>query len=181
MHLDLDDLAIRSYQESDLPQLVKQANDRAIWLNLTDGFPHPYTMQNGRDWISIATSQEPETNFAIVSGNDAVIGGVGLEIKADIYRCTAEIGYWLGRAWWGQGIATRALRALTDWGLRTFALERLQAGVFETNPASARVLEKAGYRLEGRLKRNVIKDGKVLDLMLYATTRPEYHKPEEEE
>ncbi len=177
MRLEIGDEAIRNYRESDLQQLVQQADDRAVWINLTDGFPHPYTEQNGREWIAHATSQDPQTNFAIVDSDDAVIGGIGLEIGRDIYRVSAEIGYWLGQTHWGSGIATRALSALTGWAFGNLQLERLQAGVFENNPASARVLEKAGYRLEGRMSRKVIKDGVVQDLLLYAITRINYGIP----
>jgi [ribosomal protein S5]-alanine N-acetyltransferase len=171
MHLDLGEQAIRNYREEDLQQLIRQADDHAVWQNLTDMFPHPYTADKGRDWIKHATSQEPRTNFAIVDNVDHVIGGIGLELERDIYRVSAEIGYWLGREWWGQGIATRAVRAMTDWAFNTFTLERIQAGIFETNPASGRVLEKAGYLLEGRLRRKVIKEGRVRDLLMYARLR----------
>ncbi len=171
MHLDLGEQTIRNYREEDLEQLIRRANEYTVWRNLTDMFPHPYTEDSGREWIKYATGQDPQTNFAIVDNGDRVIGGIGLEIERDIYRVSAEIGYWLGLEWWGQGIATRAVRALTDWAFTTFTLERIQAGVFETNPASRRVLEKAGYRLEGRLYRKVIKEGKVLDLYMYARLR----------
>jgi [ribosomal protein S5]-alanine N-acetyltransferase len=171
MYLKLGEQTIRSYREEDLQQLIRHADDHAVWQNLTDMFPHPYTKESGRDWINHATSQEPQTNFAIADKGDRVIGGIGLELERDVYRVSAEIGYWLGLEWWGQGIATRALRALTEWAFTTFALERIQAGIFETNPASGRVLEKAGYSLEGRLRRKVIKEGRVLDLLMYARVR----------
>ena len=171
MFLDLGGQAVRNYREEDLQHLVSQADEYDIWRNLTDQFPHPYTEEKGREWLKYATSQEPRTNFAIVDSEDGLIGGIGFELEHDIYRISAEIGYWLGKDWWGQGIATRAVQALTDWAFNNFALERIQAGIFETNPASGRVLEKAGYNLEGRLRRKVIKEGEVLDLFMYSRLR----------
>ena len=88
-----------------------------------------------------------------------------------MYRRTAEVGYWLGEPFWGQGIATHALQAFTEYAFATFDLVRLQAFVKEWNPASARVLEKCGFTLEGRLRKNVTKDGKTVDQLLYALVR----------
>jgi RimJ/RimL family protein N-acetyltransferase len=99
------------------------------------------------------------------------VGGVGLEPMADVYRLTATVGYWLGEPFWGRGFATQALRALSAYAFSTFDLHRLEAAVFGWNLASARVLEKAGYSLEGRLRRSVIKDGRIADSLLYARLR----------
>ena len=88
-----------------------------------------------------------------------------------MYRRSAEIGYWLAEPFWGQGIATRAVRALSDWAFASFDLVRIFAAVFETNPASARVLEKAGFALEGRLRQSITKNGRTFDELLYARLR----------
>jgi RimJ/RimL family protein N-acetyltransferase len=115
-------------------------------------------------------ASRPETNFAIdVEGN--AVGGIGFVLQDDVHRIAAEIGYWLGEPLWGRGIATAALCAVTEYAFATFELRRLYASVFEWNPASCRVLEKAGYSCEGKLKRSVIKDGKTIDQFLYAITR----------
>ena len=100
-----------------------------------------------------------------------MIGGIGLELGSDIFQRSAEMGYWLGEPFWGRGIATEAVRAITNYAFSTFNLCRIYAGVFEWNPASMRVLEKAGYICEGRLKKSVFKDGRVIDQFLYAMTR----------
>jgi ribosomal-protein-alanine N-acetyltransferase len=110
------------------------------------------------------------TSYAIEVDGEAV-GGIGLAIGADVHRLGAEIGYWLGEAVWGRGIATAVVRTLTPWAFATFGLERIFAGVFSSNPASMRVLEKCGYVREGVLRRAVIKDGRMLDQVLYAVTR----------
>jgi len=111
-------------------------------------------------------------NFAIEDDGQAV-GGIGLIPGTDVDRVSAEVGYWLGRAVWGRGLATRAVRSLTAWTFATFDVTRLFATPFSFNPASARVLEKAGWRREGVLRNAVVKEGRVADLLVYAITREE--------
>lgn len=134
---------------------------------MRDSFPFPYTVEDARAWIGFASGQCPETNFAIADVEEA-IGGIGLRLGEDVFHRTAEIGYWLGEPHWGKGIATRAVQALTDYAFQSFDLARIQATVYEWNPASARVLEKAGYVCEGRLRKSITKDGKTIDQFLYA-------------
>ena len=102
---------------------------------------------------------------------DVAVGGIGAELRDDVERCSAEVGYWLGEPYWGRGIATRTLAAFTRFAFTAYDLERLYAAPFASNPASCRVLQKAGYRLEGRMRRSAIKDGKVQDQLLYAILR----------
>ena len=162
---------LRAWRRSDISSLVRYANNRKIWINLRDIFPHPYTRAEAEKWIAICESnQGPTTNFAIELQGEA-IGGIGCRLLDDVNCKTAEIGYWLGEPFWGRGIATAALKQTTEYAFQTFSLERLQASVFEWNPASARVLEKAGYILEGRLRRSIFKDGRLDDSLLYARVR----------
>ena len=170
IHLALPDCIVRSWQATDAEAIVRHANDRRVWLNLRDRFPHPYTPADADRWIREAMAARPETQFAIAVGAEAA-GGIGLELQGDVCRGTAEIGYWLGAAYWGRGIATEAVRAATAYGFAALDLRRIFAGVFAWNASSRRVLEKAGYTLEGRLRRAVIKDGRVLDTFLYAIVR----------
>lgn len=170
MEMVLTRCAVRSYRPEDAPALARHADDRRVWLNLRDRFPHPYTLADAERWIREATSAAPETHFAIAVDGEAA-GGVGLELQGDVYRRSAELGYWLGAAHWGRGIATEAVRAVTAHGFEALGLGRIYAAVFEWNSASRRVLEKAGYALEGRLRRAVTKDGRTLDLYLYAVVR----------
>jgi RimJ/RimL family protein N-acetyltransferase len=158
---------VRSWIESDIPALAAHANDREVWLNLRDRFPHPYGRPDAEIWIACASGQDPQRSFAITF-KDVAIGGIGLELQADVHRLTAEIGYWLGRIYWGQGLATAAVNAVTSFGFKTLGLCRLYAMVFEHNGASCRVLEKCGYQLEGRMRKSVIKAGRTLDQLLYA-------------
>ena len=153
-----------------MPALVKYADNRNIWLNLKDRFPNPYREADAQKWIERASAQQSELTYAIAS-NEEAIGGIGLQLQHDVHRRSAEIGYWLGEPFWGQGIATKALAALTEYAFVNLGLIRLYASVFEWNPASARVLEKAGYTYEGRLRKSVTKDGKTIDQLLYAIVR----------
>jgi ribosomal-protein-alanine N-acetyltransferase len=158
LSIDLGPCRIRTFQPDDDTSIAVHADDRAVWINLRDRFPNPYTLDHAREWLRMVVGQTPSTDFAIAPG-------------ADVYRRTAEIGYWLGRAFWGRGIASAAVKAVTEHAFGHFELDRLHAGVFAWNPASARVLEKAGYRLEGRLRSAVTKDGRTTDQLLYAITR----------
>jgi len=99
------------------------------------------------------------------------VGGIGVHPGQDVYPHTATVGYWLGEQFWRRGIMTEVVTAVTDLCFDNFPLRRISAEVFANNPASARVLEKAGFTFEGRLKNNVMKDGQVLDSLLCARTK----------
>lgn len=164
-------ITLRRWRESDLDSLVRYANNRAVWLNLRDRFPHPYTRGDAEGWIALCKSEpEPALQFAIDLDGEA-IGGVGLENLDDVYRMTANIGYWVAEPFWGRSIATAALIETTAYAFARFRFERIQATVFGWNPRSARVLEKAGYALEGRLRNSIFKDGRLTDSLLYARFR----------
>jgi RimJ/RimL family protein N-acetyltransferase len=156
----------------DLPSLVRHANNRRVWLQLRDRFPHPYTEAHAREFLDHVMGESPSTVWAIIVDGEAA-GGIGIVRLADVERVSAEIGYWLGERYWGRGIATEAVRAVTKEAFRRFDLERLFAVPFADNAASIRVLEKAGYVLEGRMRRSAIKDGVIRDQLLYASYREE--------
>ncbi|HEX3553087.1 MAG TPA: GNAT family N-acetyltransferase [Thermoanaerobaculia bacterium] len=172
MRLETERLVLRPWREGDEESLVRHANNRKVWINLRDHFPHPYTLSDARSWIGrCVAAPRPPTSLAVEYAGEA-IGGVGLLPMADVARFTAEVGYWFGEAWWGRGFATEALRRLTGYAFESFQYERLEAWVFATNPASARVLEKAGYEREAILRRAAFKDGRFLDCHLYVRLRP---------
>ena len=171
LEIEAHGFALRPWRKGDEAALAKYANNRRVWINLTDRFPHPYTHDEAEAWIKrVEARGEPARNLAIVVEGGPV-GGIGVSPNVDVYRRSAEIGYWLGEPFWGRGIATEALRLMTDYVFANFDFERLQAIVFEWNPASCRVLEKAGYALEARLAKGVYKDGEVIDGLLYARLR----------
>ena len=170
MRIELGEWCIRSFVATDAESIAKYANNRRISLNLRDRFPYPYTRADAEGFVAAAGTQRPESDFAIASARE-VIGGIGFHAQSDVHRLTAEVGYWLGEPYWGRGIATHALHAFTEWVFATTPLVRLYAHVFAWNPASARVLEKAGYTLEGRLRSSVIKDGQIIDQLMYGIVR----------
>ena len=167
MHIDIGEWQVRSHCADDAESLTRYANNRNVSRNLRDAFPFPYTLADATEWLGHAIERSPESNWAIASATE-VIGGIGLTFGSDVHRRSAEIGYWLGEPFWGRGIATAALIAVTEYAFAEHDLARLHAGVYEWNPASARVLEKAGYVLEGRLRKSVTKDGQTIDQLVYA-------------
>ena len=172
MQLDLESCGVRSFRETDAAELARHADNRNVWLQLRDRFPHPYTVDDARGFIAFASGADPETAFA-VTVDDRPVGSIGTVLGEDVERCSAEVGYWLGESYWGQGIATRALVGFTRYAFAAYELERLFAVPLAANAASCRVLEKAGYRLEGRMRRSAVKDGIVQDQLLYAVLRGE--------
>ena len=170
MQLVLERCTIRPWRPDDAESLVKHANNHKVWLGLRDRFPHPYTIQDAHEFLQRATSEQPTTKFCI-EVNGRAVGGMGICLGQDVHRHTATLGYWLGENFWRRGIMTEAVAAFTDFWFDNFPLHRISAEVFANNPASARVLEKAGFVFEGRLKNNAIKDGELLDSLLHARTQ----------
>ena len=166
MKLNLKDFVIRTWKETDRVSLQKHANNRKVWANLRDLFPHPYTLEDARWWINHAQEETPECSFAIAN-EEGIIGGIGLILQEDIHQYSAELGYWLAEPYWGQGIMTEAVMSITEYAFIQYPLIRIFAGPFSHNIASQRVLEKAGYQKEGLLRNHVIKDGQILHQVLY--------------
>jgi ribosomal-protein-alanine N-acetyltransferase len=170
MELLLDRCTIRDWRLDDAASLAKHANNRKVWLGLRDLFPHPYSVDDAKQFLQRTTSAQLTTDFCIeIEGSAA--GGIGIRIGEDVHRHTAEVGYWVSEGFWGRGIASDAVTAFTDYCFENFPLYRIYAEPYANNPPSLRVLEKAGFVLEGRLKKNVIKDGRILDSLLYAKTK----------
>ena len=170
MEIRLATCTLRPWRAGDEPALARHANNRKVWLNLRDAFPHPYTRADADAWIASNAGVEPARNLAIEVGGEAV-GSVGVSPLPDVHRKSAEIGYWLAEPMWGRGIMTEAVAAATENAFRILDVVRLQAAVFEWNAASMRVLEKCGYEREGWLRKSVWKDGKLIDSALYAIVR----------
>lgn len=171
MELTLTCAALRPWRAGDEAPLVRHANNRNVSRNMRDLFPFPYTTADAREWLERTAGESPTQNFAIVV-DGAAGGGIGLRLGTDVFRRSVELGYWLGEPFWGRGIATEAARAVTDYAFVTFDVCRVEAWVFGWNPASMRVLEKAGFTLEGRARNAVTKDGRSGDRVLYASVRP---------
>lgn len=170
MPLFLTRCTIRPWRPEDAESLARYASDREVSKTLRDMFPYPYTIDNAHEFLTRTVSKTPPENFCI-DINGVAVGGIGIHPQTDVHRFTAQIGYWLGREFWGRGIMSEAVAAFTEWGFETSDFRRIYAYAYSSNPASARVLEKAGFLLEGRLKHDVYKAGEFLDSLLYAKTR----------
>ena len=170
LELPMAGAVVRTWQEKDLAPLVEYANDREVARQLRDRFPHPYETAHGVGFLHWVAQQPVECAWAIAV-DGAAVGGIGLVFQHDVDRVSAEIGYWLGRPFWGRGLTTAALRTVTAYAFEQFDLARIFAVPFESNRGSIRVLEKAGYVLEGRMRRSAIKYGEIQDQRLYATYR----------
>ncbi len=156
---------LRPWKKGDEESLAENANNVKVWRNLTNLFPHPYTKKDAKDWIKrCQKKKEKKTKFAIIIDGKAV-GAIGFDLKekGSMKIKSATIGYWLGEIFWGRGIVTKALKLVTDYIFKNFDIFRVQAKVLESNAASCRVLEKAGYKLEGRLRKHIFKEGKLMD------------------
>ena len=167
MQLTLERSVVSSWRPADAESLARYANNRKIWINLRDAFPHPYTIHDAREFIRAIRSRTPETTFAIAVG-DEPIGSIGFVLHRDVERVSAEIGYWLAEPFWGRGITAEALSAVTKFAIEQHGLTRIYAVPFAWNAPSCRVLEKAGYVLEARLRKSAVKDGKLTDQLQYA-------------
>lgn len=161
---------MRRPRRSDARDLAELANDWAIAKNLRDAFPHPYTLADAEGYLERCESGAIPHSFAITV-DDRLVGGCGLKLQQDIERCSAEIGYWVGTPYWGRGLATAAVGAVTEYAFEQLGLLRVYALPFAHNAASARVLEKAGFVREGVLRNAAIKAGRPVDMIMYAVTR----------
>lgn len=167
MRIEFGEYSIRDWVKEDAGSLARHANNCKVAMWLRDRFPCPYTRSDAQAFLSVVAQQGLRTTFAIATADEA-IGGIGLEFGADVHRFTAELGYWLGEPFWGRGIMTDAVQRFTAWAFENFEVHRLYATVFEGNGASARVLEKAGFQREGRLRASVFKNGRIMNQLLYA-------------
>ena len=170
MLLDLGDLRVRNWRKQDLECLVRYANNQKIAANLRDQFPHPYTRREGIEYLNYVCSARIPFSFAIEFGDEA-IGGIGFKQGGDIARLSLEMGYWLAEAFWGRGLTTRAVTAASDCAFDSYQVVRIFATAFAHNVASMRVLEKSGFQREGILRRSAIKNGVILDQVMYAKVR----------
>lgn len=167
MRLDCGSCIVRDWKDGDREALLRFANDRRVWRNLKDRFPHPYGEAEADAWLALNREHPDSGNWAI-EVNALAVGGIGIKPGADVYAKTANIGYWLGAPFWGRGIMTAAVRAVADYALSQRGVRRLEAMVYEWNPASMRVLEKCGFTREAVLRNSVFKDGQLIDSTLYA-------------
>ena len=159
--------ALRRWRMSDAASIVHHANNLNVAKHLRDRFPHPYTHEDAQGFLSFASKEDPQTNFAIDVGGEAA-GGLGYVPGSDIERYSAEVGYWLGESCWGHGVATEALQMFKRYAFSELGLLRLFALPLADNRGSIRVLEKAGFEFEGTLRASCVKFGQRRDQAIYA-------------
>ncbi len=165
MEFYLSNCKLRPWYQDDAEDLTKHANNKKIANSLRDGFPNPYTINDAKFWLKNNLTNK-NLLLAIEVNNEAV-GGIGIIYQSDVYRRGAEIGYWLSEEYWGQGIMTEAIIILVQHTFNNSDIVRIHAGTFETNIASARVLEKAGFGLEAIRKKAVFKNGILMNEHMY--------------
>ena len=170
MRLECGACIVREWQRDDETSLVRCANNYNVWRNLMDRFPNPYTEADARTWLSSLASEAEPTHWAI-EVDALAVGGIGVDLDDGASEKSAHFGYWLAEPYWSRGIMTAAVGATAEYALTHFGLVRLEAPVFEWNPASMRVLEKCGFVRERVLRRSVIKEGRLIDQVMYALVR----------
>ena len=163
---------LRKWRLSDAKELAAALNNKRILNNLRDGLPFPYTERDAAEYITAMRSADENDTFAYaITAEDHVIGSIGAFRQGNIHRQTAEMGYYLAEEYWGQGVMSGAIRQLCDIIFQTTDILRIYAEPFSYNAGSRRALEKAGFRYEGLMKSNAVKNGKVVDMALYSLTR----------
>ena len=160
-------IELRKFRKTDAIRLAELANTQKISRNLRDGFPNPYAKEDADKFIQNCMKQNPTTIFAIEC-NGEYVGNIGLHPAQDVYRKSAEIGFFIGEAYWNKGIATISVNLICDYGFKNLDIVRIHAGVFEYNKASQRVFEKCGFGKEGVFKKSVFKNEKLWDEIRYS-------------
>jgi len=166
---------LRPWTIKDLDSLVRFANNFNIAKNLMDVFPHPYSVENGRTFIGMASKNNPP-NILAIEVNDEAAGAIGLHLQNDIYRKNAELGYWLAEVYWRKGIMTKAIIQMVDYGFSNWDINRIYARPFGYNTASQKALEKAGFAFEAKLEKTIFKNGEYIDELIYAIRRKPSNK-----
>lgn len=164
-------VSLRKWTMEDAGPLARLLNNPKIQANLRDGIPYPYTEDDAAEFLRHTLDAPADSQYSwAVLADGQLAGSIGLYRKDNIHRLTAELGYYIGEEFWGKGVMTQAVRQACDTVFTSTDIVRIFAEPYATNMASCRVLEKAGFRLEGTLRCNAIKDGKLLDMRMYAIT-----------
>ena len=161
------EVVLRELLDTDLEKLVEYANNEKVSINLRDAFPKPYLPEHAINFKKMIDAQNPKTFFAIQYQN-RYVGNISLSPGTDVYRKSAEIGYFIGEPFWNRGIATKAVNLITDWGFSHLDIVRIHTGVFEFNKASQRVLEKCGFIKEAVFRKSICKNHELFNEIRYA-------------
>lgn len=173
MELVSGKVRLRGLQVSDYKRMALLANNEKISRNLRDGFPNPYTEDDAKNFLEKFSNQDPVTFFGIEYEGEYV-GNISLVPQQDVYRKSAEIGYFIGEPYWNKGIVTTAVNLISEYGFNQLGVIRIHTGIFEYNQASIRVLEKCGYIRDGIFRKSIFKEGKIWDEIRYSKINPDY-------
>ena len=166
------EIKIRKWKNEDKTELAEILNNRNILNNLRDGVPYPYTEKDAEDFIGAMLSADPDKTFAFaITLDDKVIGSIGIFRQENIHYRTAELGYYIGEKYWGNGYMTEAVKQASGFVFENSDIIRIYAEPFAYNAGSCRVLEKAGFVYEGTLRSNVYKNGSITDMKMYALVK----------
>lgn len=164
--------AIRKWRIEDAGNLARMLNNKKILDNLRDGLPYPYTEKDAKEYITAMLAADQTRTFAFaITAEDKAIGSIGVFRQDNIHFRTAEMGYYIGQPYWGKGVGTRAVKQTCRYIFEHTDIIRIYAEPFAHNTASCRVLEKSGFTLEGTLRGNAVKNGKILDMKMYSIIR----------
>lgn len=166
------DCIIREWDIKDKYKLAEMLNNKNIQNNLRDGLPYPYTADDAEEYIVSMLSADKTKTFAFaITVNDIAIGSIGVFRCGNIHSRTAEMGYYVGEPYWGNGFATNAVKQICKYIFDNTDIIRIFAEPFAYNTASCHVLEKAGFQFEGTLHSNAVKNGKIIDMKMYALVK----------
>ncbi|WP_343253350.1 GNAT family protein [Ligaoa zhengdingensis] len=170
---------IRPWRTEDAGDLARALNNKKVLDNLRDGIPYPYTEQDAAEYIAAMQDADKNSTFAFTIAVDGrAVGSIGMFRQGNIHSRTAELGYYVAEPYWGRGICTSAVKQACSYLFASTDILRIFAEPFADNTGSCRVLEKAGFVLEGVLRQNAVKNGSILDMKLYAlTVPPDVNKP----
>jgi [ribosomal protein S5]-alanine N-acetyltransferase len=164
------EFVLRPLTGADAASFASHANNPNIARYMSDAFPHPFTVEHAQRFIANAMSHEPNRIFAIEVNGEAA-GGIGIHPQAGMYTMNAELGYWLAEPYWRKGIISAAIKKIVNYAFETFPINRIYARPFGNNPASQKVLEKAGFTLEAKLENTILKNDELLDELIYAVRK----------
>jgi RimJ/RimL family protein N-acetyltransferase len=163
-------IRLRPLEDADKERFARLANNRKIWLNVRDRFPYPYTIADAERFIESTMQQHPLTTFAIWY-ELKLVGAIGLVPQEDVYRFSAELGYWIGEPFWNKGIASGAVKLMVQFAFEQLQLQKVFAGVFEGNEASIRALKKCGFQQEGIARKAAFKNNVFIDEYRYGKVK----------
>ena len=174
MEILFEGIILRPWSIRDAAELAAIANNKNIADNLRDAFPFPYSLKDARQWLKIILPENFPPRFFAITLDKLLVGSIGIVLKEDIYRKNFEIGYFISEEYWGNGIATKAIKAATSYAFKDFDIIRVYAEPFADNTGSRKALEKAGFHLEATLISNVIKNGIIKDSCIYSVVKEDF-------